>query len=379
MPSVSTTRPIFATPGYGPIQLPENVLAMIVSLLREVKPATATADARSLYAGAVSRIGSVCKAWRGLVKRVMMADELAWLSVSGTAQAAKCLSSFPYAQFICIRGVNAAEDISVLLRSTSVARLALTNNDALHDLGGLSQLVGLQALYLTECEELQDMAALSSLVGLRTLCISDSLHCLNLSMDKAAKCTPTELAQSLLPMTMLTSLNLSGTLHRSIHRRRSPPTTCACNCSLRADGASRGRAEQCPRGRRKWASRWGGRLVRAANLFEFRFLPVAASLARMTELTSLNLAGTACAVALELYRLHCTTGAQAVSYAGMQFPRVHGCGCMVWARAVPERCSDWGRCACGQLMSTESELVQAIGSEQWAFIAWHGVSLACQR
>ncbi len=100
-------------------------------------------------------------------------------------------------------------------------------------------------------------------------------------------------------------------------------------------------------------------------------LPVAASLARMTELTSLNLAGTACAAGLELCRLHCTTGAQAESDAGMPFPRVHGCECMVWARAVPVRCADWGRCACGQLMSTESELVQAIGSdsdsEQWAF------------
>ena len=103
--------------------------------------------------------------------------------------------------------------------------------------------------------------------------------------------------------------------------------------------------------------------------------------ARMTELTSLNLAGTAlhCAVGQELCRLHCTARAQAVSAAGMQFPRVHGCGCMVLAEAVPERCAGWGRCACGQLMSTESELAQAIGSEQWAFIAWHRLSLACQR
>ena len=129
----STTRPFFA------IQLPEHVLAMIVSLLLGVKPATAEADAKSLYAGVMGKIGSVCKAWRGPVKRVLMGDDLAWLSVRGTAEAAKCLSSFPHPLSLRIVGDAAAESLAVLLGSTSVARLALKDNGAVRDCRGISQ------------------------------------------------------------------------------------------------------------------------------------------------------------------------------------------------------------------------------------------------
>jgi hypothetical protein len=45
-----SSRACFATVTQAPIDLPEQVLIMIVSRVRDVRPATAEADARSLYA-----------------------------------------------------------------------------------------------------------------------------------------------------------------------------------------------------------------------------------------------------------------------------------------------------------------------------------------
>ncbi len=51
--------PFFATPHHAPIELPEHVLTMIVLLLRD--STSADAEARSLYAGLMGGIGSVCR------------------------------------------------------------------------------------------------------------------------------------------------------------------------------------------------------------------------------------------------------------------------------------------------------------------------------
>ena len=94
MASASTEiGPPFATPHHAPIELPEQLLTMIVLLLRDSKSAAADAEARSLYAGLMGGIGSVCRSWRRLAKSVLMGDELAWLRVQGAAEAAECLSS----------------------------------------------------------------------------------------------------------------------------------------------------------------------------------------------------------------------------------------------------------------------------------------------
>jgi hypothetical protein len=84
MASASTEiGPFFATPHNAPIELPEQVLTMIVLLLRDSTSAAADAEGRSLYAGLMGGIGSVCRSWRRLVKGVLMGDELAWLRVQG--------------------------------------------------------------------------------------------------------------------------------------------------------------------------------------------------------------------------------------------------------------------------------------------------------
>jgi hypothetical protein len=142
-PASTEIRPLFATLHHAPIELPEQVLAMIVLLLRDLTSAAADADARaaassfvdfrrdSLHAGLMRGIGSVCRLWRRLAKGVRMGDELAWLRVQGAAEAADCLSSFPHAKSLRIVGDAAAGEIVSALGSGSVARLAITNNSAL--------------------------------------------------------------------------------------------------------------------------------------------------------------------------------------------------------------------------------------------------------
>jgi hypothetical protein len=168
MASASTEiGPFFATLHHAPIELPEQVLTIIMLLLRDSTSAAADAEARSLYAGLIGGIGSVCRSWRRLVKGVLMGDELAWLSVWGAAEAAECLSSFPHAKSLRIVGAAAAGEIVSALGSGSVARLAIRNNYVVRDCEGLDQLVGLRALYITECRNLapslEGMTQLTSL------------------------------------------------------------------------------------------------------------------------------------------------------------------------------------------------------------------------
>ena len=146
--------PFFATSHHAPVELPEDVLTMIVLRLRGSSPATADAEARSLYAGVMGGLGSVCRSWRRLVKGVLMGDELAWLRVQGAAEAAECLSSFPHAKSLRIVGDAAAGEIASALGSGSVARLAIANNSVMRDCEGLGELVGLRALSITECRDL---------------------------------------------------------------------------------------------------------------------------------------------------------------------------------------------------------------------------------
>ena len=94
----SKIGPFFATLHHAPIELPEHLLTMILLLLRESTSASANAEARSLYAGLIGGIGSVCRSWRRLVKGILMGDKLAWLRVQGAAEAAECLSAFPHAK-----------------------------------------------------------------------------------------------------------------------------------------------------------------------------------------------------------------------------------------------------------------------------------------
>ena len=179
MASASKIGPFFATPHHAPIELPEQVLAMIVLLLRDSTSAAADAEARSLYAGLMGGIGSVCGSWRRLAKGVLMGDELAWLRVQGAAEAAECLSSFPHAKSLHIVGDAAAGEIVAVLGSRSVARLAIAKNNVVRDCEGLDQLVGLRALYITECRNLAPslgrMTQLTSLDLRSTLRASDGL------------------------------------------------------------------------------------------------------------------------------------------------------------------------------------------------------------
>jgi hypothetical protein len=178
MASASTEiGPFFAT---LPIELPEQVLTMIVLLLRDSTSAAADAEARSLYAGLMGGIGSVCRSWRRLVKGVLMGDELAWLRVQGAAEAAECLSSFPHAKSLRIVGDAAAGEIVSALGSGSVARLAIANNSVVRDCECLDQLVGLRALYITECRNLAPslgrMTQLTSL-DLRSTLLASAASC----------------------------------------------------------------------------------------------------------------------------------------------------------------------------------------------------------
>ena len=111
MASATEIGPFFATLHHAPIELPQQVLTMIVLLLRDSTSAAANAEARSLYAGLMGGIGSVCRSWRRLVKGVLMSDELVWLRVQGAAEAAECLSSFPHAKSLTIVGDAAAGEI----------------------------------------------------------------------------------------------------------------------------------------------------------------------------------------------------------------------------------------------------------------------------
>ena len=68
-----------------------------------------------LYTGMMGGIGSVYNAWRHLVKRVLMGDELAWLSVSGAATLAECLSSFAHARSLHVVGGAQAGHIGMVM------------------------------------------------------------------------------------------------------------------------------------------------------------------------------------------------------------------------------------------------------------------------
>ena len=146
---------------FAPIDLPEQVLVMIVSRVRDMRPATAEADAGSLYADVMHGIGSVSRLWRKLAKGVLMGDELAWLRVPGAAAAAACMSCFPRALSVRIVGGARAGDIGAVLGSRSVVTLAVANNRTMRGCEGLGQLVGLRALYIAACGRLRDAAALS--------------------------------------------------------------------------------------------------------------------------------------------------------------------------------------------------------------------------
>ena len=195
--NMPSSRACFATVSHAPINLPEQVLVMIVSRVRDVRPATAEADARSLCADVLRGIGSVSRLWRCLAKGVLMGDELAWLRVRGAAAAAECLSCFPRARSLRIDGDASAVDIGAVLGSRSVMRLAIATNRMMRDCEGLGQLVGLRALSFEECGWLCDGAALSSLVDLRTLRVT------------SCQVRAGSLAPSLAAMAQLTSLNLS--------------------------------------------------------------------------------------------------------------------------------------------------------------------------
>ena len=103
-----------------------------------------------------------------------MGDELAWLRVQGAADAAECLSSFPHAKSLRIVGDAAAGEIVSALGSGSVARLAIANNSVVRDCEGLGQLVGLRALYITECRNLTP--SLEWVTLLTSLDLSCTLH-----------------------------------------------------------------------------------------------------------------------------------------------------------------------------------------------------------
>ena len=175
----SKIGPFFATLHHAPIELPEGLLTMILLLLRDSTSASANAEARSLYAGLMGGIGSVCRSWRRLVKGVLMGDELAWLRVQGAAEAAECLSSFPHAKSLRIVGNAAAGEIVSALGSGSVARLAITKNNV-GNCECLGQLVGLRALYITECRDLAPslgrMTQLTSL-DLRSTLLASAASC----------------------------------------------------------------------------------------------------------------------------------------------------------------------------------------------------------
>ncbi len=221
MPS---SQAYFTTVNQAPIDLPEQVLVMIVSRVRDARPATAEAGARSLCADVMHGIGSVSRLWRRLVKGVLMGDELVWLRVPGAAAAAECMSCFPRALSLRIVGDARSGDIGAVLGSRSVMRLALETNNVIRDCEGLGQLVGLRALCIAYCGRLRDVAALSSLVDLRTLrftrcrlrvgslalALADmaQLTSLDLRFSYIGDAGAASLAPSLALMAQLTSLDL---------------------------------------------------------------------------------------------------------------------------------------------------------------------------
>jgi hypothetical protein len=166
--------PFFATLHHARIELPEQVLTMIVLLLRDSTSAAADAEARSLYFGLIGGIGSVCRSWRRLAKGILMGDERAWLRVQGAAEAAACLSSFPHAKSLRIVGDAAAGEIASALGSGSVARLAIANNSVVRDCEGLGELVGLRALCITKCRNLAP--SLEGMTQLTSLDLGSMLH-----------------------------------------------------------------------------------------------------------------------------------------------------------------------------------------------------------
>ena len=184
MASASKIGPFFATLHHAPIELPEELLAMIVLLLRDSTSASANAEARSLYAGLMGGIGSVCGSWRRLVKGVLMGDELAWLRVQCAAEAAECLSSFPHAKSLRIVGDAAAGEMVSALGSGSVTRLAIANNSVVRNCEGLSQLVGLRSLYITECRNLAP--SLGGMTQLTSLDLGGTLDACNALMTLRA-------------------------------------------------------------------------------------------------------------------------------------------------------------------------------------------------
>jgi hypothetical protein len=153
---------------------------MIVLLLRDSTSASANAEARSLYAGLMGGIGSVCGSWRRLVKGVLMGDELAWLRVQCAAEAAECLSSFPHAKSLRIVGDAAAGEMVSALGSGSVTRLAIANNSVVRNCEDLSQLVGLRSLYITECRNLAP--SLGGMTQLTSLDLGGTLDACNALM-----------------------------------------------------------------------------------------------------------------------------------------------------------------------------------------------------
>ena len=175
-PASTEIGPFFATSHHAPIELPEHVLTMIALLLRDSTSAAADAEARSLYAGLIGGIGSVCRSWRRLVKGILMGDELAWLTVQGAAEAAECLSSFPHAKSLRIVGDAAAGEIVSALGSGSVERLAIAKNSVVRDCEGLDELVGLRALCITECRNLAP--SLGRMAQLTLLDLSSTLRAL---------------------------------------------------------------------------------------------------------------------------------------------------------------------------------------------------------
>ena len=155
MASASTEiGPFFATPHHAPIELPEQLLTMIMLVLRDSRHRPLPTQRRDRSAGLMGWLGSVSRSWRRLVKGVLMGDELAWLRVQGAAEAAECLSSFPHSKSLRIVGDAAVDEIVSALGSGSVARLAIANNSLVRDCEGLGQLVGVRALCITECRHL---------------------------------------------------------------------------------------------------------------------------------------------------------------------------------------------------------------------------------
>ena len=113
---------MFASVTQAPVDLPEHVLTMILSLVRDEAPATAEADAKWFYAGLMAGTGSVSKLWRCVVKSFLMGDRLAWLTVKSGA-AVQCLSSFPHIRSLRIDTSDDDPGIDLDLRTGALTIL----------------------------------------------------------------------------------------------------------------------------------------------------------------------------------------------------------------------------------------------------------------